>query len=180
MSGNESVLIVYSSRPETGNTRKLAEAIWRRFGDCAILRSVEDAPDPNGFRFVIFGFGVYVGWPDPPMRKYMKTCRNRDIGVFLTLGAYPDSEHAFISLGRAEGLMDTCKTRARFACHGRFHPDRVERMKKRPSDAHHPWTEERATRVAAAASHPNREDLEKAGDVFWSAWEALRQAYEGA
>jgi sirohydrochlorin cobaltochelatase len=167
-------LIVYSSRAATGNTKKLAEAIKRGLGDdCDIFPAVS-APDPSKYDFIMMGFGVYRGWPDGDLRAWMTKCRGKDAGLFLTLGAWPDSEHAHVCMGRAEGLVDSCRVRARFKCHGRLDPASVERMKQRPAGSAHCWDEERSKRVTIAESHPDESDMAKAVEIFKAAWDKVR------
>lgn len=62
----------------------------------------------------------------------MLRAKPRYAGIFLTLGAYPDSEHAQVCLARAEGMLSASKVLAKLACHGAYAPGMVERMKARP------------------------------------------------
>lgn len=160
-------LVVYSSR--TGNTEKLARAIAGALGPDCVLSRAEDAPPPEKFDFIAFGFGVYRGWPDGELRSCMLRAKPRYAGIFLTLGAYPDSEHAQVCLARAEGMLSASKVLVRFACHGAYAPDMIERMKTRPAGSVHGWNEERAARVAAAAGHPDADDLARAQALFKAA-----------
>ena len=105
-------LVVYSSR--SGNTEQVARAIHAALGPECVLAEAAAAPPPEKFDFIALGVGAYDGWPDGDMRAYMKRCRNKEVGVFLTLGAYPDSEAAYQYLGRAEGLLENCTLRAKF------------------------------------------------------------------
>lgn len=166
------ILIVYSSR-KTGNSKKVAEAVHASLAPDSELHDVSNAPDPSGYEFVILGFGIYRGWPDEAMRGYMRRCKNIEAGIFITLGAWPDSEHSHICIGRAEGILELCSVRATFACHGRLDPDMVKRMKERPAGSPHRWDEERARRVEAAESHPDENDLKKASEIFRTAWEKI-------
>lgn len=160
-------LVVYSSR--TGNTEKVARAIAAVLGPECVLSRAEDAPPPDKFDFIAFGFGVYRGWPDGELRSYMRRAQPRYAGIFLTLGAWPDSEHAQTCLARAEGMLSASKILVSFACHGAFSPDMVARMKSRPKGSVHGWNEERAARVAAAATHPDAADITRAQELFRTA-----------
>ena len=80
-------LVVYSSR--TGNTEKVARAIAEALGPECVLSRAEDAPPPDRFDFIAFGFGVYRGWPDGELRSYMRRARPRYAGIFLTLAEEP-------------------------------------------------------------------------------------------
>lgn len=164
-------LVVYTSRG--GNTEKLARAIASALGPECVCANASDAPPPERFDFIALGFGVYRGWPDGDMRAYMKRCRRKEVGIFMTLGAWPDSEHAFNCIGRAEGLLESCTARVKFICQGGYTPEYLARMKSRPADSPHAWNEERAARVAEAMKHPSEEDLNIAAERFRSAAEKL-------
>ena len=174
MDKHKKALVVYSSRAATENSRKLAEAIAASLGDCEIS-TADDAPSPSKYAFVILGFGLYHGWPDGDMRAFMRKCHGQDIGLFMTLGAYPDSDHAITCLGRAEGLLESCRVRAKFICHGRLDPATVERMKARPQDDPQGWNPERAERIAKAESHPDADDIAKAATLFQDVWRKIRE-----
>ncbi|MDR0568665.1 MAG: flavodoxin family protein, partial [Spirochaetaceae bacterium] len=91
----EKGLIVYSSR--TGNTRKIAEGIARGFTGQGVqvrLVAIEEKPVPGEDEWTLVGFWADRGDADEKAREYLKSLRNRYVGVFGTLGAYPDSDHA--------------------------------------------------------------------------------------
>lgn len=164
------ILVVYASR-ESGNTKKLAEAIAIRFGEDCRLFPAADAPAPDDYDFIALGFGVYRGWPDGDMRAYMKLCRGKNVGLFMTLGAWPDSDHAVTCLGRAEGLLESCHVVTRFACQGAYTPEFLNKLKSLPPESSHGWTSERAERVAEAMKHPDENDLKEAAERFFQAAE---------
>ncbi len=163
-------LVVYASR-STGNSMKLASAIHDALLPDCELHEVSSAPDPKDYDFIVLGTGIYRGWPDMPMQRYMRNCRNKDVGIFITLGAWPDSEHAFVCRGRLEGLMDACRVRGVYVSHGRLDPEMVQRMKARPEGSPHSWDDERARRFDAAESHPDEEDMRRAAVIISKARE---------
>lgn len=161
-------LVVYASR-ESKNTEKVACAIAQKLGDDCVLAEAALAPPPEKFDFIALGFGVYRGWPDGDMIAYMKRCRRRNVGLFMTLGAWPDSTHAAMCLGRAEGLLDNCQVKTTFVCQGAYTPQFLAKLKQMPPDSPHGWTPERAGRVAEAMKHPDANDLKVAADRFAAA-----------
>lgn len=167
-------LVVYSSR--SGNTETVARAIHAALGPECALAEAAAAPPPEKFDFIALGFGIYNGWPDGDMRAYMKRCRHQDVGIFLTLGAPPDSEAAHWYIGRAEGLLENCTTRAKFVCQGRYTGEHLARMKSRPATSPHAWNEERAARAAEAMKHPDATDLATAAERFRAAVEKMKNA----
>lgn len=176
MSEKSKALIVYSSREATGNSRKLALGVKEILGEDFDICPAAEAVKFSGYSLVIFAFGVYHGWPDGDIRACMKRIFRQNVGIMMTLGAWPDSEHAHNVMGRAEGLMDSCRLAGRFICHGRLDPALIERMKARKPGDPHSWNSERAERVNAAESHPDSTDIEKAAGIFRAAWEKIKTA----
>ena len=169
------ILIVYTSR-ESGNTRKVAEALAAHFGAECELYDVADAPAPDRYDFIALGFGVYHSFPDCIMIDYMRCCRHKDVGLFMTLGMWPDSPPAAACLGRAEGLMPTCRVRVKFACQGAYTPQYLEKLKNRPPTSPHGWTPERAERIMEAMKHPDVNDLKAVCEKFDAAVRKLQNA----
>ena len=155
------ILIVYASR-KTGNSRKIAEALRKGIPCDSQLVSAADAPSPEGFDLLVLCFGIYCGWPDGDMMAFMRRCRGKEVALFVTLGAWPDSDHAFRCVGRAEGLMESCDVRLRFLCQGGYTEEFLARMKSIPPSAPHGWTAEREMRVMEAMKHPSSADCANA------------------
>jgi flavodoxin len=158
-------LIVYSSL--TGNTKKVAEAIYKVFGKEAMLFPVETAPAPTNCDFVIVGFWVDKGTADKKAQEYLKTIQDKPVALFATLGAYPDSEHAASSLKNAAAFMDASNQLVgTFICQGKIDPNLIEQFKNMPGNHPHTVTPERMERYKKAASHPDASDLETAQAIF--------------
>lgn len=157
-------LIVYSSR--TGNTRKIAEAIHPVMPEGTALFPVENAPDPSEYDFIALGFWVDKGAPDSAMVKYMGQIREKTIGLFGTLGAWPDSEHARDCMRKATELLPGSHVLGTFICQGKIDPELLAAMEKMGKNSPHPMTEERKARITEAAKHPNEADCEAARKVF--------------
>ncbi len=164
------ILITYSSR--TGNTKKVAEAIYDIMPSDAVIAPVELAPDPAEFDFVAVGYWVDKGMPDDLAKEFMARISNKKVGLFGTLGAWPDSDHAKECMAAAVKLVEdnnntvTCQ----FICMGKVDPRLIEAMQKMPeAAARHAMTPERKARLEEAAKHPDDNDLERARMVFSSA-----------
>ena len=151
------ILIVYSSR--TGNTRMIAEAMHSVAPADAELFAVENAPDPAGYDLVALGFWVDRGAPDKGMADYMDRVREKPVALFGTLGAWPDSDHARECMQKAIERMSGNKMLGTFICQGKVDPKVLAAMANMPEAAqHHVMTEERKTRIAEAAKHPDKND----------------------
>ncbi len=168
-------LVVYSSL--TGNTKKVAEAIYEVFGEKAALFPVEMAPAPTDYDFVIVGFWVDKGTVDKKAQEYLKTIQNKPVALFATLGAYPDSEHAASSLKNAAAFLDVSNQLVgNFICQGKIDTKLIEQFKNMPSGNHpHAATPERMERYKEAAKHPDAGDLEAAQAIFVDIKNSLNQ-----
>jgi flavodoxin len=160
-------LIVYSSK--TGNTRKLAEGIHRvleNSGFPARIAAVEEKPESGGAPWILAGFWADRGQADEKALGYIRSLENRRVGLFGTLGAYPDSEHARDLAKKTEALTaekNTCL--GSFLCQGKIDPALLERFKSLPPDNPHAMTEERRKRHEEAAKHPNDGDIVAAAEA---------------
>ena len=157
--------VVYSS--VTGNTRTVAEAIHRIMPVGTDLYPVQKAPDPADVDFLALGFWVHRAKPDPRMLRYMEKLRGKRVGIFGTLAAYPDSEHARQVIAAACDCLAGNTIVGSFLCQGRLAPKRMEqRMQNGSANGNHPMTPERRARLLEAANHPNAEDFAMAQAVF--------------
>ncbi len=159
-------LIVYSSR--TGNTQKVAEAIAAVLPNSDIF-PVAEAPSADGYDLVAVGYWVDKGMPDAQCKAYIETISHATVGMFGTLGAYPDSDHAKDCIVKGEALL-TEPARGNtvlgsFLCQGKVDPKITEMMNKMSNNPH-PMTEERKARLEEAAKHPDEKDCANAQSLF--------------
>jgi flavodoxin len=176
-------LIVYSSR--TGNTRKLAEGIQRglaeALGQEPRIAAVEENPDPAGAEWILVGFWADRGNADQKAVQYLKSLEGRKIGLFGTLGAYPDSDHAGDIRKRAQDLAaEKNALLGCFLCQGRIDPALTGRFKSLPADNPHAMTPERMKRHQEAAKHPDEKDIEAAVAACFSMVKSGTAALPGA
>jgi flavodoxin len=158
-------LIVYSSK--TGNTRKVAEGVHRRLAEAlgqeARIAAVEENPDPAGADWILVGFWADRGNADQKALQYLKSLEGRRIGLFGTLGAYPDSDHAKdISHKAQQAAAEKNAVLGCFLCQGKIDPALTERFKGLPPDNPHALTPERMAFHLEAARHPDEKDIEAA------------------
>lgn len=158
-------LVVYSTR--TGNTKMIAEAIADVMPAGSVLAPVETAPQPDSFDLICLGFWVDKGAPDGNMETYMKKVVGKQVGLFGTLGAWPDSDHARDCIERAKAMLPGNTILGAFLSQGRINPKILFAMKKmREAQKLHPMTEERKARIKEAEKHPNAEDCADARKCF--------------
>lgn len=163
-------LVVYSTL--TGNTKMIAEAIHEVMPEGTEIADVKNAPDPEAYDFIALGFWVDKGMPDKATLSYMEKVRNKKVGIFGTLGAYPDSEHARDTMRKAAGQLPSCEVLAEFICQGKVDPKLLAAMAKMSNNPH-PSSPEREARLAEAAKHPNADDCAAAQAAFKGVAERL-------
>ncbi len=157
-------MVVYSSK--TGNTKKVAEAVYKVMPERCEIYSVKTAPDPESYDFIAFGYWVDKGGPDSKSLEYMKKIAEKKVAIFATLGAYPDSIHALECINAGKNILEGNTVLGDFICQGRIDPALTEWMEKLPPDHPHAPDEARRKRWKDAETHPDEEDLDRAADVF--------------
>ena len=164
-------LVIYSTL--TGNTRKIAEAIYSAIeGDKEII-DVKDSMkiDVNNYDKIALGYWVDKGDADDKMKSFMARVRNKTVGTFGTLGARPDSDHAASCKAKVREFLEKNGNivEKEFLCRGAISPQLIERFRKMTREGmsgHHAATPEAEKRWAEAAKHPDETDVEEAGKAF--------------
>jgi hypothetical protein len=106
-------LVVYSS--QTGNTRKLAEAIFDALSGGKDLYPVNEVPDPSIYSFIAVGFWLKGGKPDPKSSEYLGKIGKKPLFLFATHGAGAGSDHAIKGMEVAKSLAPESDIRAPLA-----------------------------------------------------------------
>jgi flavodoxin len=82
------VLVAYMSR--TGNTKKIAEAIYDTIPQPKEIKRVEDVTSLEGFDLAFLGFPIHASGPDKHAKTFLEThVKDRSIALFITHAA-PD------------------------------------------------------------------------------------------
>lgn len=157
-------MVVYSSR--TGNTRKVAEAVAACLPEPREIYPVDQAPPPDDYDFLALGCWIDKGTADAQARAYFQRVRGKRVGLFLTLGAYPDSEHARQCAENVRGLLQENRVLGHFICQGAIDPELVRWMRDLPPEHPHFMDQARRERIAEAARHPDALDLVRAQEAF--------------
>ena len=157
-------LIVYSSR--TGNTERVARAVLEAAPPETELYPVREAPNPDEYAWVFVAFWVDRGTADEDTRVFLDRLSGATVGLFGTLGASPDSDHARAVETAVRGSIGSdSRVLGCYLCQGKIDPRLTEMFKRLPPDHPHGWTPERAQRHEEAASHPDEDDLRTARET---------------
>ncbi|MBN4069777.1 flavodoxin family protein [bacterium AH-315-E09] len=159
-------LVIYSS--ETGNTKKVAEAIYEVMPEGTDLCDVGEVNAFDKYDFIAFGCWIDRGTADKKAVVAIENIKNKKVAVFATLGAYPDSQHAVDSMERIKKLFVDNENSivGEFICQGKVDPRLTEKFKSLPPDHPHAMNEERIKRHKIAAMHPDDEDFANAQRKF--------------
>lgn len=151
-------LIVYSSK--TGNTKKLADAVYESIAGEKDIYAVDKAPDPGNYDFIAAGFWLMAGKPDPESMEYLKRI-NGDQSVFLfaTHGAAAGSDHAKKAIDHAGTLVPAGAVKGAFSCEGKVDPKVMEKIRAKENPPE--WL----GHAPAAEGHPDEGDIDKLKQV---------------
>ncbi|ABK81782.1 flavodoxin family protein [Campylobacter fetus] len=154
-------IVIYSS--VTGNTKKIAKAVSESLS--CIYISFKDANFVNldEFEFIALGFWVDKGYPDRDMKAFMQSIKNKNIGLFMTLGADPKGEHAKKCMQNVKYMMQIngCNIKKEFISQGAISPNLINKITKAGKSTPH-----REARWKEASTHPDNNDLLNAKIAF--------------
>lgn len=122
-------LVTYVS--STGNTRKVAEAIFEVIPDEKAIREVAGLQDLEGYDLIFFGFPVIAFGPNPDARAFLeKNSAGKKVAMFVTHGALEGQDDL-------EPWLDKCREAAAgaeivgfFNCQGAVDPNIIEFLLK--------------------------------------------------
>lgn len=122
-------LIIYSSK--TGNTKRMAEKIYEALKDKQqmTIKDIREAPEVEQFDFILLGAWIDRGTLETKTLKFLKTIKNKKLGLFATLGAMPDSEHGRKVIKNLQDLLKDRDSLGQYICPGLVDPKMIEKLK---------------------------------------------------
>lgn len=149
------ILVTYFS--QTGNTKKIAEAIYEALEGEKSIKYVDEVQRMDEFHIVFIGFPVHShGVPLKIERLLARIPQGKKIALFCTHGSHTGSRLSREALEHAVTIASKAKVLATFSCRGKVSPAALEALSKSPE--HMAWTE----MAASSQSHPSEGDLEDA------------------
>lgn len=131
------ILIIYSSR--TGNTKKVAEALYqgliKKFNmSICSLEDLNDLKDLDYYDALLIGFWVDRASANKEAKEFLKALRNKNVGLFCTLGAEPESKHGekVEANMRKRLLHSSCSLIEVGLYHGLVDKTKIEKLKENP------------------------------------------------
>jgi len=145
-------LVVYSS--QTGNTRKLAKAVFDALPGEKALYPVDEAPDPSDYGFIAVGFWFMQGKPDPKTTEFLGRIGKKPLFLFATHAAGAGSDHAIHGMEVAKSLASESDIRGTYSCLGEASPKILEKASNKPEPP--VWLAD----APDADGHPNSADID--------------------
>jgi len=157
------VLVAYHS--QTGNTKKVADAIFGEIQCDKEIKKIEDVAGLEGYTIAFIGFPVWQSGPSEPAKKFLSAQgAGNHIAIFVT--------HAMLSTpadrqlrGKLKGILENCKACAShmnlagfFDCQGELSEAVAELLVK----SNNPALQRFAGLRGMTLGHPNEEELHKA------------------
>jgi len=149
------VLVAYFS--QTGNTEKVAHAIYDALRVEKDLMPVGDVKDPSGYDLIFCGFPVHSHSVPMPVQNFIrKVPPGHKLALFSTHGSLRGGELAVTAMEHATTLTAQAKLLGTFGCRGKVPSRVIEGLKNQPE--HRAW----AQMAKSADGHPDDADLEDA------------------
>lgn len=149
------ILVTYFTR--TGNTKKVAEAIYDELGGDKAIAPLGKVEDVSRFDLVFIGFPVQSHSVPYPVETFLKAVpAGLKAALFSTHGSFTGSPLSRQALEYAAVLVAGARLLGTFTCRGKVSPEALEALKNEPE--HEAWVE----MAASAATHPDEHDLAEA------------------
>jgi len=148
-------LVTYYS--DTGNTEKIARAIYEVIHFEKELKPVLEVGDIKGFDIIFYGFPVKAHSVPAKATKLLKELpEGQKVAFFSTHGSLRGGHLPKQAFEHAVGLASKAKLLGHFGCRGKVDDRVIDAMMKQIE--HKAWAEE----ALGANDHPDKNDIEDA------------------
>ena len=153
--GDMKVLVAYYS--QTGNTEKVARAIYDSLTTQKEILPVAEVKNRNGYDLIFCGFPVQAHSVPGKMADFIKALpRGQKVAVFTTHGSLRGGPLPRQAFEGATALAVSQKILGKFGCRGKVDAKIIDALMKKPE--HRAWAEE----AMSAEGHPDAADLKDA------------------
>jgi len=145
-------LVTYYS--ETGNTEKLARAIYEAISIDKQIKPIQDLTDTDGYNIIFYGFPVIAhSVPGKAQGLIKKLPQGQKVAFFSTHGSLRDGHLPKQAFEHAISLSSKIKVLGHFGCRGEVSAKLLDSLRQKPE--HGAWVEE----AMSAQGHPDQHDL---------------------
>jgi len=149
------ILVTYLSH--TGNTKKIAQAIFEGLEGDKTIKSMDEAQEIEDYSLIFIGFPVHSHSVPYKIETFLKKIpQGKKIALFSTHGSLPGSHLAREALEYAAVISSKAKVLGTFSCRGKVSMAALEVLSKSPE--HKAWSE----MAPSSHTHPDEGDIEDA------------------
>ncbi len=149
------ILVTYIS--QTGNTKKIAEAIFETLEGDKTINPMDEVQEIEGYSLIFIGFPVHSHSVPYKIESWLrKIPEGKKIALFSTHGSLPGGRLATEALEHAAVIASKAKVLGTFSCRGKVSMAAMEVLSKSPE--HKAWAE----MAPSAQTHPDEADLDDA------------------
>lgn len=149
------VLVTYYS--QTGNTEKVAKAIYGAIGGAKDIYPLAEVKDIAGYDIIFVGFPVHAHSIPIPVADFIKKLPSgQKVAFFTTHGSLRGGELARTAIEHAVSIASRLEVLGTFGCQGKVDPKVIAMLEESPE--HRTWAEV----ARGAVGHPDEADLEDA------------------
>lgn len=149
------VLVTYYT--QTGNTEKVARAIYDGLTMDKVILPAAEAKSRDGYDLVFCGFPVQAHSVPGKMADFIKGLpKGQKVAFFATHGSLRGGQLPRQAFESAAGLAINLKVLGQFGCRGKVDAKIIEALMKKPE--HQAWAEV----AQSAEGHPDAADLKDA------------------
>jgi flavodoxin len=150
------VLVAYMS--QSGNTKKLAEAIYDEIQAEKDIRTWEDIDSFEGYDLIFVGFPIHQFGVSELQKDFLeKHIKDKTIAVFVTHATPPEAPYLQPQLDRCRNAVAGSNLVGFFNCQGELSKDIAEVLKKMDNPEMQKFGEMRDITLG----HPNIEEVEQ-------------------
>lgn len=151
------ILVAYISW--TGNTKKVANAIFEALEGNTTIKSLDEVQNLDEYELIFIGYPVHSHSVPFKTEEFIKKIPDgKKVALFSTHGSLTGSRLSREALEHASILASSSKILGTFTCRGKVSLQAMEVLSKSPE--HKAWVE----MAASAQTHPDENDLEDARD----------------
>jgi len=149
------ILVAYYSL--TGNTKKIAEAIFEALPQPKTIKPMADVQSLAEYDLIFAGFPVQSHSVPYKAERFLQSIpKGKKIALFSTHGSLTGSRLSREAIEHAVVVSSQAKLISTFSCRGKVSAQALEVLSRSPE--HEAWVD----MAASASTHPNEHDLEEA------------------
>jgi len=149
------ILVTYLS--QTGNTKKIADAIFEGLEGDKTIKPMDEVQDLEDYSLIFIGFPVHSHSVPYRIESFLqKIPQGKKIALFSTHGSLPGGHLAREAVEHAAVIASKAKVIGTFSCRGKVSMAALEVLSKSPE--HKAWSE----MAPSSHTHPDEGDLEDA------------------